>query len=244
MLLFLWEVVIPMKVKPREKLSREEPTKRRRQRDAARQGKKRQGRRRQEGPDLPSESSESADDEFIASGASRVDAPSQNIARSLAPDTVESAYVSSLICLYDDQKLAGLHNHPHPRGKAVKALMEWLRINWAAEKRRTFEDRAINGLNDGYTSSQLRTLSKMLLGGEGGFSETDPVIRLRTRLDFLFLHAMMLRGESSRNAELADLSCVELENEGPGATALMMKIVKGKTIALTDAGKYSCNTII
>jgi hypothetical protein len=31
--------------------------------------------------------------------------------------------------------------HPHPRGKSLKALLERLKIDWAAEKRRTFEDR-------------------------------------------------------------------------------------------------------
>ena len=72
-------------------------------------------------------------------------------ARPLAPDTVDTCYVAALCALYDDQAIAGLNAHPHPRGKGLKALVERLKIDWAAEKRRTFEDRAINGLNDGYT---------------------------------------------------------------------------------------------
>ena len=57
----------------------------------------------------------------------------------------------ALCALYDDQAAGGLNPHPNLRGKGLKALLERLRIDWAAEKRRTFEDRAINGLNDGYT---------------------------------------------------------------------------------------------
>jgi hypothetical protein len=78
--------------------------------------------------------------------------------------------------------------------------MERLRIEWAAEKRRTFEDRAINGLNDGYTMEQAGRLCAILLRGrtEDGrqrISGTDLNL-LQTRLDFLMLHSMMLRGES------------------------------------------------
>jgi hypothetical protein len=73
--------------------------------------------------------------------------------------------VSALYALYDDQAVAGLNPHPHPRGKGLKALLERLKIDWAAEKRRTFEDRAINGLNDGYTIEQAGRLCAILLRG-------------------------------------------------------------------------------
>ena len=46
---------------------------------------------------------------------------------------------------------------PHPRGKATKALMTRLRIDWSAFKRASFEDRAIHGLTDGYTT-ELRSI--------------------------------------------------------------------------------------
>ena len=72
-------------------------------------------------------------------------------ARPLAPETVETYYVAALCALYDDQAIAGLNTHPHPRSEGLKALVERLKIDWAAEKRRIFEDRSINGLNDGYT---------------------------------------------------------------------------------------------
>ncbi len=73
--------------------------------------------------------------------------------------------MSALCALCD-----GLNPNPHPRGKGLKALMERLRIEWAAEKRRTFEHRAINSLNDGYTMEQAGWLCAIVLrdGTEDG----------------------------------------------------------------------------
>jgi hypothetical protein len=130
--------------------------------------------------------------------------------------------VSALCALYDDQAVAGLNAHPHPRGKGLKALVKGLKTDWAAEKRRTFEDRAINGLNDGYIIKQAGRLYALLLrsGMEDGkrlITGADLYL-LRTRLDFLILHAMMLRGESTRKAELADFCSVLLPRRELGVS--------------------------
>jgi len=92
--------------------------------------------------------------------------------------------VSVLCAFYDDQAIAGLNHHPHPRGKSLKSLLERLKIDWAAEKRRTFEDRAINGLDDGYTIEQAGRLSAILLRGgvEDGKLLTQGVGGLTTPL--------------------------------------------------------------
>jgi hypothetical protein len=76
-----------------------------------------------------------------------------------------------------------------------------------------------------------------MLAGEERLAGTEPLVLLRTRLDFLMLHSMMLRGESSRSAELSDLCTVRLLNEGDTAClAVVMHITTGKTIALKDGG--------
>jgi len=148
--------------------------------------------------------------------------------------------VSALCALYDDQVVAGLNPRSHPRGKAMKALLERLRIEWAAEKRRTFEDRAINGLNDGYTMEQAGRLCAILLRGgtEDGRQRIGGIDLnlLRTRLDFLMLHSMMLRGESTRKAELADLCSVLLPDEGSECLGLVLRTSVGKTIPLALGG--------
>ena len=81
--------------------------------------------------------------------------------------------MSALCALYDDQAVASLNANPHPRGKGLKALVERLKIDWAAEKRRAFEDRAINGLNDGYTIKQAGRLCALLLRGGMEDATTD-----------------------------------------------------------------------
>lgn len=234
MILFLWEVVIPVRVVPRKVLPRKEAIAQRRAKAAARQAK-----RRRTGPATTTPAARSdivAADESAGDEEPGAPASHNPAARTLAPSTVESSYVSALIALYDDQKLANLHNNPHPRGKGVRALLQWLQIGWAAEQKRVFTDRALRGLNDGYSIDQMRSLSGLLLGKDGGLVGIGLVTQLRTRLDFLLCHAMMLRGESSRAAELADLSSLWLENEGENCLALMLKVTKGKTIALEAGG--------
>ena len=121
----------------------------------------------------------------------------------------------------------------------MKALIERLKIDWAGEKRRMFEDRAINGLNDGYTIEQAGRLCALLL--RGGIDDGDGRQRvtgadlnlLRTRLDFLMLHAMMLRGESTRKAELADL-CNILPDESSECLGLVLRTNAGKAISASD----------
>jgi hypothetical protein len=103
-----------------------------------------------------------------------------------------------------------------------------------------FKDRAINGLNDGYTIEQAGRLCAILLRGEvedekQRISGTDLNL-LRTRLDFLMLHAMILRGESTRKAELADLCSVLLPDEGSECLGLVLRTSVGKTIPLALGG--------
>jgi hypothetical protein len=61
--------------------------------------------------------------------ATLLQTPQDLNARPLAPDSVETSYVSALCALYDDQAVAGLNAHPHPRGKGLKTLVERLRID-------------------------------------------------------------------------------------------------------------------
>jgi hypothetical protein len=148
--------------------------------------------------------------------------------------------VSALCALYDDQAVAGLNTHSHPRGKGLKALVERLKIDWAAEKKRAFKDRAINGLNDGYIIEQAGKLCALLLRGEikdGRQLVTGADFHLlRTRLDFLMLHAMILRGESTRKTELADLCSVLLPNKSSECLSLVLRTNAGKIIPLAIKG--------
>lgn len=102
------------------------------------------------------------------------------------------------------------------------------------------KDRAINGLNNGYIIEQVDRLCALLL--RGGMKDGRSLIAgadlhlLRTRLDFLMLHAMMLRGESTRRAELADLYSVLLPDESSEYLGLVLRTSTGKTMPLAIGG--------
>jgi len=49
--------------------------------------------------------------------------------RPFAPEIIETAYISVLCVLYDDQGVAGLNAYPYLRGKGLKALIKWLKID-------------------------------------------------------------------------------------------------------------------
>jgi hypothetical protein len=148
--------------------------------------------------------------------------------------------VSALCALYDEQAIASLNVHPGPRGKGSKVLIRWLKIDWAAETRRTFKDRTINGLNDRYTIEQAGRLCALLL--RGGMEDGRRLITgadlylLRIHLDFLMLHAIMLRGESTRKAELADLCSILLPDESSEYLGLVLRTSVGKIIPLAMGG--------
>ena len=138
--------------------------------------------------------------------------------------------MSALISLWEDQRLAEGNLYPHPRGPLIRAFLHDLRITRASLRRSTFEDRAIRGLQDGYTPEESRRISTALLAGHGSTEERS----LRTRLDLLLLHAMMLRSESTRMVELADLVSIRLDNEGQDCIAVVMMVTTGKTIDRAD----------
>ena len=176
-ILFLTDVVLSMRQVRPQKLPHAEAGARKRKRAARRQAARRcrlrqvekdadgraeggKGKEKTEEEELELEDVEASEGE-----PTLLQTPQDSNARPLAPDTVETCYVSALCALYDDQALADLNTHPHPRGKGLKALVERLKIDWTAEKRRTLEDRAINDLNDGYTIEQAGRLCALLLRG-------------------------------------------------------------------------------
>lgn len=71
--------------------------------------------------------------------------------------------------------------------------------------------------------------------GRQRLTETDLYL-LRTRLNFLMLYTIILRGESTRKAELADLCSVLLPNKGSECLGLVPRTSAGKTIPLALGG--------
>jgi Centromere DNA-binding protein complex CBF3 subunit, domain 2 len=121
------------------------------------------------------------------------------------------------------------------RSEALKILLKTNQSKEASRKKNQFEDRALGTLLDGYNSDQM---AKVVRFGWDGWQDpnTKRVIpatiesHLRTSVDFLFSHSMLLRGENIRMAQLADLFTIELENEGPTPCQILFLIINnGKT---------------
>src|SRR5712664_2450654 len=152
----------------------------------------------------------------------------------LKPDSVESGYVSPLCSLWEDQRTGGVSTYDHPRGPLVRAFMDDLKRARTELRRAAYEDRAIKNLKDGYNFDESRKFSEVLLNGLNGSEEWEKIFR--TRIDLLSMHAMILRSETMRYAELPDLCSLCLDNEGPHCLAVIQQITRGKTVRREDGG--------
>lgn len=94
------------------------------------------------------------------------------------------------------------------------------------KNREDYIDRGVGGITSGYTDEEFAALNKALL-----HESADAPSTLRTRLDILLGHYLLLRGENRRAAELCDLSPLLLpKTEGPSpCEAVVLTISNGKT---------------
>jgi len=116
-----------------------------------------------------------------------------------------------------------MSQHPHPRGKALKALMDMLRRSENKRKIETYADRGLGTVLDGYNLEDMKELSTFWL------NQTTPVA-VRSRADFLIGHALLARGESRRFIQFPDMLSLSLPDEAPQiCTPLVVIMRKGKT---------------
>jgi Centromere DNA-binding protein complex CBF3 subunit, domain 2/Transcriptional activator of glycolytic enzymes len=177
----------------------------------------------------------------------RIGPDGDTISQTLSAASIE-AYVSALMSLWREQHAT--QNAPGPpgvpipspeRSEALKIFLIDRRQREADRRRNEYVDRAVGTLSDGYTHDELVDFVRHgWEGWEGGsepgrkrkrFTLAQPESHLRTVVDFLLAHSMLLRGESRRNAELADMFTLQLPKT-EGATpcwALMLRVDRGKT---------------
>jgi len=118
----------------------------------------------------------------------------------LTPETIETGYVSPLTDLWTEQQPRVESLSTSAWGTASGAI-EILESGFRITLREGFADRAVGKLGDGYTEEEYRRLCS------GMFEMEDQLaIWLRTRLDIQLLHAGVLRSETNRLAEFADIS--------------------------------------
>ena len=139
-------------------------------------------------------------------------------------------YKTALVDLWSYQKSRGLHNHDHPNGNAVKALMKNCQRGQHAVKKAAFEDRRKGTIADGYDEPALRSILDQFW--QQSHSNKPAVVggNLRAHLDYLLGHLLLARGESRRFAELPDLQLLMFNNEGLSpCPALLYIMSNGKT---------------
>ncbi|KAG2212027.1 hypothetical protein INT45_010435, partial [Circinella minor] len=118
-----------------------------------------------------------------------------------------SQCLKAIIDLWKDQKAAGKNDHPHPRGDKLNTWRKAKQISEKETRRANNVDRGIGTLEDGYNFEEMVAVSLYFFDRQ---SETE----MRNRATFLLHHMMLLRGESSRFAELADLFTMHFPEEG------------------------------
>ncbi|EAS32210.3 uncharacterized protein CIMG_13776 [Coccidioides immitis RS] len=123
------------------------------------------------------------------------------------------------------------NSYSHSVGQAVRALLETHSRQEHERKKAEFVDRGAGTLLDGYHEKDIVRLVEYCWQGWSESKKGQSVEpHLRTAVDFLMGHSMLLRGESRRTAQLADLFTLELTNEGPTPCFPMVLIMgNGKT---------------
>jgi len=138
-------------------------------------------------------------------------------------------YVSAIMELWAHQVSQKLHSSPSPHNVAVKALKTSI-VRGEHQRRRTeFEDRGLSTIKDRYTAKQIPDMTKAVWRNALGPRTSEQ--SLRTNLDFLLGHAMLLRQSNRLPIELPDLFLMDLPREGQ----------KGKgwcLVVVMDQGKY------
>ncbi|KAM4061819.1 centromere DNA-binding protein complex CBF3 subunit, domain 2 domain-containing protein [Hirsutella rhossiliensis] len=121
------------------------------------------------------------------------------------------AYIAAVIELWRLQVAHGNANTENPRGAAVRGFLEQRGRQRGKHDRASFKDRGSDGIQAGYLPDEWLRIQDLLLTGAAYTPQN-----LRTRVDLLFGHYYLLRGENRRKMELADLSLLDYPpSEGP-----------------------------
>ena len=132
------------------------------------------------------------------------------------------AYIAAVIELWRVQVAHGNKNTENPRGAAVRGFLEQRGRQRNRFNRASYKDRGAEGIQAGYSSSEWLAIQEHLLQG----AATTPQ-NLRTRVDLLFGHYYLLRGENRRKLELADLSLLDYPSgEGPTLCGCLVSLLQ------------------
>jgi hypothetical protein len=178
-------------------------------------GSKRQGkRRRPEAGTMAGTVAGTVAEEAQAQGApgapdSRDDEPGSEL--QLMYNSVQG-YVSAIMELWTHQVSAKLHSLLSPHNVVVKALKTSIVQRQHARRCAEFDDRGLSTIRDRYTAKQIPDMTRAVWRDALGPRTSEQ--SLRTNLDFLFGHTMLLRQSNRLPLELPDLFSLDLPKEG------------------------------
>ena len=133
------------------------------------------------------------------------------------------AYVAAIMELWRLQVAHGNGNTDSPRSIAVKGFLEQRSRQRGKLDRETYKDRGSDGIQAGYSPDEWERIQHLLLSGTAHM----PAQNLRTRVDLLFGHYYLLRGENRRKMELADLSLLDYPpSEGPTPCGCLVSLLQ------------------
>jgi hypothetical protein len=135
-------------------------------------------------------------------------------------------YTAAIVDLWKQQTAMRVTSHPNPRDSNVKRLLKNAEYETHQHRKANFVDRGIGTLVDGYTTTeQMVNIAEVFWKRSRDFGQN-----LRNLCAFFLSHYALLRGETVRNLDLADMHSVQLENEGFSICHAVVFVVRqGKT---------------
>lgn len=165
----------------------------------------------------------------------RINEAGEAVLPTIGEGTVEQE-VSAILSLWNLQYSSPSCpvKEPPVRSEALKILLRSNQQREAGRRKAQFEDRALGTLQDGYdVQHMIRVVRFCWEGWQDDQKRVLPGLvesHLRTAVDFLLSHTMLLRGENNRTAQLPDLFAMQLPNEGSTVCWLLLMIINnGKT---------------
>ncbi|RKK12793.1 hypothetical protein BFJ65_g12053 [Fusarium oxysporum f. sp. cepae] len=133
-----------------------------------------------------------------------------------------NAYIAAVIKLWRLQVAHGNANTENPRGAAVRGFLEQRGRQRGKHDHASFKDRGTDGIQAGYSPDEWLRVQDLLLSGATYMPQN-----LRTRVNLLFGHYYLLRGENRRKIELADLSLLDYpSSEGPTPCGCLVTLLR------------------
>lgn len=142
----------------------------------------------------------------------REDADGVPVKQTLGIDAIRS-YVAAIIDLWSFQKSKSLNSYSNPRGESLNGLLKARSRGEFKRRRLEFMERAAGTLQNGYDEAKMIDAVCFCKQRQNRTQLAKPY--LRTTVDFLLAHNILLRSESHHAAEFPGFSTIQLPNEGP-----------------------------